>query len=528
MWQFLVVLPLLAVPAPAQELERSVAGSGNYSKFLTPGQLDRWVFEGEKGETVLAYVTSKEFDPILELARSGAPGQEDKVLAEVDDPGNESRFSIRLPEKAQYKIRIHAFKYQGGGNYTLEIRRFRAQPITMDRALVGTFDREGKGYHYFEGVKGQIVIPRLNGGTSKQWSLLDFKGRPMKDWAGTVLIEDGGECSLIVSGRADYRYDLLVGGARWQTMPKGKETASSLQPGELDVWNFQGKAGDFRLFEGDRKGVMLSRLVYVPREKRGEERITGPGDQPEVQLLPLASRRGRMRLAAILGREGNYQLQLLGTTSASYTLTMRDPSVPIRFDQEVDGKLPVSGASFYSFKAVPGQLIQASLTSQQFAPVMYLYDLHGNILSRGGESADGLEVRLTFMVMKEGLHRLRVCSLGDGGGGDYRLSLGETKLKELQLGCRDQGTLRAGGVDFWAFSGKEGQIVFLSVRSSAFEPTVGLYSPDGVRLAAEDRGADAATGSLVALKLPKTGRYTVWISSELGAGEYTVRLIDGE
>jgi hypothetical protein len=59
--------------------------------------------------------------------------------------------------------------------------------------------------------------------------------------------------------------------------------------------------------------------------------------------------------------------------------------------------------------------------------------------------------------------------------------------------------------------------VFLNVRSSAFQPAVSLRSPDGVLLAT-DKGS-APTGSLFALTLPKTGRYTVWISSNSGAGE---------
>src|SRR5579864_4390606 len=109
-WAFLFALPFFAVPAGAQESVRALSGTGPYSKFLTPGQLDRWVFEGVKGETVIAHVASTEFDPILELARAEPP--EDKVLLEVDDPGNESRFSVRLPETGRYKVRIHAFKYQ--------------------------------------------------------------------------------------------------------------------------------------------------------------------------------------------------------------------------------------------------------------------------------------------------------------------------------------------------------------------------------------------------------------------------------
>ena len=51
------------------------------------------------------------------------------------------------------------------------------------------------------------------------------------------------------------------------------------------------------------------------------------------------------------------------------------------------------------------------------------------------------------------------------------------------------------------FTGKTGQTVFLNVRSAAFEPTVSLRSPDGVHLAADNKG-NAATGSLLALRLP--------------------------
>src|SRR5262249_8509790 len=161
--------------------------------------------------------------------------------------------------------------------------------------------------------------------------------------------------------------------------------------------------------------------------------------------------------------------------------------------------------------------------SQKFVPVLRLYDGHGSLVGSSGDDGDALEGRITHMVVKEGLYRLQVTSLGDGGGGDFRLALKETKLKELQVGGRGQGAVQPGALDFWAFPGKEGKTVFLSVRSAAFEPTVSLRSPDGVLLAADNKGS-AATGSLFALTLPRTGRYTVWISSRRGAGDYTVRL----
>jgi hypothetical protein len=195
--------------------------------------------------------------------------------------------------------------------------------------------------------------------------------------------------------------------------------------------------------------------------------------------------------------------------------------------KDVEGDLPVGGSAFYSFRATPGQLLQAGLTSRKFVPVLRLYDARGALVAGSGEDGDGLAGRVTHMVTTGGLYRLQVSSAGDGGGGDYRQELKEAKVEELKIGDRATGTLRPGATDFRAFDGKEGQTVFLSVRSAAFEPVVSLRGPDGVLLTADNKG-NAATGSLTALKLPRTGRYTVWISSRRGAGEYTVRLIDGD
>ncbi len=44
LWPALVVLPLLAAPARAQESVRDLRGAGQFGAFLTTGQLDRWIF----------------------------------------------------------------------------------------------------------------------------------------------------------------------------------------------------------------------------------------------------------------------------------------------------------------------------------------------------------------------------------------------------------------------------------------------------------------------------------------------------
>ena len=145
MWLLLIVLPLsLANPVQAQDTEHALPDAKmpavpmpsssheiprprQLGGFLTPGQVDRWSFEGEKGETIVVHVASREFDPVVGLSKTEK--KEDKILLEVNDEGNQGSFSLRLPEKGQYKIRIHAFKFQGGGNFTMRVQRFQAKPL---------------------------------------------------------------------------------------------------------------------------------------------------------------------------------------------------------------------------------------------------------------------------------------------------------------------------------------------------------------------------------------------------------------
>ena len=91
---------------------------------------------------------------------------------------------------------------------------------------------------------------------------------------------------------------------------------------------------------------------------------------------------------------------------------------------------------------------------------------------------------------------------------------------------RKLGAVELNSTDYWAFTGTESRSVLLSVRSSVCNPTVSLYGPEGVRLASDDDGG-VGSDSLLAVELPKAGRYTIRVSAKQGAGEYTLRLIDG-
>ena len=117
----------------------------------------------------------------------------------------------------------------------------------------------------------------------------------------------------------------------------------------------------------------------------------------------MASRGGRLRFAAVLGRDGRYQLQLLAGSPASYKLTVRDPSVPIAMGRGGRGTCPWAAPPSTASRPSPGQLLQAASPRSRSSPVLRLYDAHGSLVGRSSEDADALEGRVTHMVVKEGL-----------------------------------------------------------------------------------------------------------------------------
>jgi hypothetical protein len=525
LWKPLVLLALCWATTDAQETTRQVDGSGTFTKYLTPGLQDSWVINGAKGETIIAHVSTKEYDPILKLATS--PDGQDQILIEVDDEGSEARFSMRLPQDGEYRIQIHAFKYKGGGNYSLRLRRFQPSPLVLGEPVIGTIDKNGKSHHYFQGKKNQIVVPDLKGTAARAWEMIDHKGRTMERWAGSVKIENDGVHSFVVSGDTGNRYQLLVRTAAQKKLEDQKVLKGSLGQNEMDVWGFDGKAGDFRLLEVDVQGQVRSRLIFSPTEKKNAQRISREDNRPEIQFKSVGSKGGLQRFAAVLGRTGRYELQLIAETPVTYTLKMTDPARLITDKKPVAGQLAVGGSTFYFFKASPGQLFQASLASGQFDPLMRLYNSRGDLIQQNDDGDGGIGSRITHLVMKKDLYRIQVSSLGNGGGGEYKLRLNELKLKTLKTGDRAAGTLNSNSSDFWSFSGEEGKTVLLSVSSTVCDPFVRLFNPDGVNVGSDDNNGVGAN-SLLAVRLPKTGRYTVSIKTQRGAGAYQLRLIDGD
>jgi hypothetical protein len=515
------VLLWITATALSQESVRRVDGAGQYNKFLTPGTLDRWIVQVEEGETIIAHVRTREFDPVLELATPGA--KEDTVLFSIDDEGSESWFSHRFTRGGEYRIRVHGYEFKGGGNYALSLRRFKAKPVTVGKPTVGTFDRRGHSYHHFQADKDQMLTVAITGAQS--WEMLDVKGRPVNPWRGSVRHDQQGEYSLVLSGKPGTRYELHLRLAKRKQLALNAPAAGKLDE-EMDVYAFEGQVGEFRVIEIKQRGDVAARLVHAPMDRSKDQRIP-TSERPAIRYLRSVNKGGTQRFAVILGYKDRYQVQIISRGESTYELKMTDPTISIPVGQKSARKLPVGAAAYYQFKVTPGQLIIARLISDQFDPFLRLFDSQGQLLAENDDGDGGTGSRIAHLVLKEQTLQLHVTSLGNGGGGSFELSLEEKKAKPLTLGKTSAGKLDNQSTDHWSFEGKKGESVFFNVRSSSFDPYLTIRSPDGVILRQDDNGG-VGTDSLLAIRFPRDGTYTLWVTSQRGQGAYVIRAIKGE
>lgn len=104
---------------------------------------------------------------------------------------------------------------------------------------------------------------------------------------------------------------------------------------------------------------------------------------------------------------------------------------------------------------------------------------------------------------------------------DYRISVSKP-VKEFGSPTVS-GKLPMGGIEYFAFQGKKGELVELGATSSQFDPHLRLITPAGVSLRDDDDSGENNDAKIVSL-LPEDGAYYVAVacSGMGGAGDYKV------
>ncbi len=268
-----------------------------------------------------------------------------------------------------------------------------------------------------------------------------------------------------------------------------------------------------------------------------------------------------------------------GSESGDFTLTAQKARFAdggdITYNEIVIGRLSGQDVGRYTFSGRAGDSVVIELTSGDFDPLVRLLS-QGNVQIAFNDDAAGLDSRISGVILpQDGTYTIIV----DG----YRGISGQRKLEGmfvLALESEDaappavarqqqpaqatptqsavvqpanptvpppQGEAITYGqtVDgqlteqtqqgvVYTFEGMQGDVVSLSVQSSAFDALVRVIAPDGLELAFDDDSGGDLNPLINGLTLPASGTYAVIVDGYRGVngdrvliGAFTLRLVQG-
>lgn len=210
----------------------------------------------------------------------------------------------------------------------------------------------------------------------------------------------------------------------------------------------------------------------------------------------------------------------------------------------VEGRLESSrAADEYSFDGTAGQIVTLTLRSAEFDAFLVLYGVDGAQL---GYSDNGLPPTdaqlLTVELPATGSYRVSATSrnAAESNGtqrveGAYSLTL--AVARPANDGSIANGELVVGELTVvqqsaqYEFNGLAGDVVTIDLRTDAFDPAVGLFTPGGERLMTDDDGGGGLNARISSFRLPSDGTYLIIVDGFRGftgertlQGKYTVSL----
>ena len=97
----------------------------------------------------------------------------------------------------------------------------------------------------------------------------------------------------------------------------------------------------------------------------------------------------------------------------------------------------------------------------------------------------------------------------------------------LQLGRIHKSSIEAAaGTSWWHLQVERGQELLLSCKSGSIDTSLSIYGPNG-RLLAQDKDSGTGHNSLLAIRVPRSGRYSIGVRADRGVGAYRLRVIKG-
>ena len=442
---------------------------------------DLWSFSGKRGQRFAITMRSKAFDSYLAFGRLENDLLQVKQSNDDGGGGSDARMSVTLGADGAYGIRANSLRAGELGPYTLVIEQLPSvtpaapKPIRLGQTATGAL----------ADTDGQLE----DGSFYDEWTYDGKKGERIR-----VTMKSQGYSAYLNMGRtvADSFSSIRSGGSRGS----GEDSTSA----RINV-----------TLPADGRYVIRANSVAAEAA-------------------------------------GGYSLLLIERPPA-VVATKR----PIRLGQTISASLESSDAqldddSYYdlwTYSGKKGDRLQITMRSQQFDTYLAVGRMQGDslaVLKSDDDGADSTNSRVILTLPADGEYSIRTNSLSGEATGAYTLAVSAAPAtvpavpKAIRTGQTVSGALEESDpvmedeshYDLWTFTGKRGDRVRITMRSSAFDTYLGVGRMVSGELDVSETDDDGGgdTDSRLDYTLPADGEYVIRANSlsENVTGAYTLSL----
>ena len=162
--------------------------------------------------------------------------------------------------------------------------------------------------------------------------------------------------------------------------------------------------------------------------------------------------------------------------------------------------------------AKAGQILIATLESEDFDPYLELVDGQGRVIGFDDDSGPDVSALLAVRLLQEGTYTLRATSFEPESTGTYRLTyrLAQVDWQQTVSGRLQKGSAQHPEDGSWMeehpIAARAGQILIASMTSSDLDAFLQLLDPSGDVIAWDDDQGGRSDALLIAF-LPRSGTY---------------------
>ena len=499
-----------AVSVAAQEGSRAV-GNGrafNEHKVLTPGQADRWEVDAKRDEVLRFRVTTKQFDPVLELVDDAGV-----VLASDDGVGSQSYVQYRVQTAGKLAFVVRGYRGAGGGRYDVWLERYQTLAAAVGDVVHGKIGKRGWVHVRLQLEQGERFLPVVDG--ARLTYVMEFgRDRQLHALLNTYTALEAGEHHLRIEGRAGDVFGLRTLRPTRRAPAIGDVLEVTLGPWAIDILRFDLPADQAVMFDLAMPGGQLQQHLQLIDLRR-----------PYSQL-GTAIKGGSVRRLMWSKQSSSLELWLHNASGseACYRFEPRAADTPLEAAAG-GGQLALGDLRCHTIAAQTGDILSLVTRSEHFDPSMVVVDPNGaqvcHVHDRGPTDR---AASATFDARCSGDYRVLVYAPAYAGSGSYDLQLTRHEVpallfdKALQLPCSPSANAHA------QLSLGAGQEVWLSVKAAGVDTALTIVDDRGQTIGCWE-GGGVGGDVLQALRFDRATRCTLFVHARSGSGICTVRAI---